>query len=232
MLNSLWGRFGMNTNKSKMKIITETTEWYKLLTDNSIEINSIHMSNDNKNKSFQIFYNDKEELHDGGNQKNLVLASFVTSYARLKLFRELVKINERVLYFDTDSIIYISKPNMYEPKLGDYLGEFTDELNGLSILIFLSLGAKNYAKLLSNGETDCVVKGFSLNFIASLKINFETMKNIVLKDNKKKIFVSQNKIVRNKKKWLLTTSNIEKLYGLVYDKRIIQNDLSTLPFGY
>ncbi|KAK9686004.1 hypothetical protein QE152_g37525 [Popillia japonica] len=38
------------------------------------------------------------------------------------------KLGERVLYYDTDSVIYISRPGEWEVPLGNFLGEMTDEL--------------------------------------------------------------------------------------------------------
>ena len=101
-------------------------------------------------------------MHDGCTQTNVPLASFVTCYARIKLFRVLESLGERILYYDTDSIIFISDSTLYakhlHPKLGDYLGDFTDELKGQYITEFVSAGDKNYAKLLSDGSSECVVK--------------------------------------------------------------------------
>jgi hypothetical protein len=57
--------------------------------------------------------------------------------------------------FILDSIIFLSKPGLYEPKLGNYLGDFTDEINksdGTDYIIkFVSGGAKNYAFITKNG---------------------------------------------------------------------------------
>ena len=41
---------------------------------------------------------------------NVIVAAFVTVLARLKLYGILEKLNERILYFDTDSIIIITNP--------------------------------------------------------------------------------------------------------------------------
>ena len=41
-----------------------------------------------------------------------------------------------------------------------------------------------------------------------------------------------NCVDRNKKTWDVTTNVINKLYGFVFDKRILFNDLTTVPFGY
>jgi hypothetical protein len=67
----------------------------------------------------QIFLSEREELHLGGKDSNVILGSFVTCYNRMRLFEELFKIDDRVLYFDIDSISLISKENHYEPELAD-----------------------------------------------------------------------------------------------------------------
>ena len=103
----------------------------------------------------------------------VVLACFVTAQARLKLYGEMKKLNERVLYVDTDSIIYKRNLSAYTPTLGDFLGEFTNEIDpseGDHIIEFVSAGPKNYSYRLDSGIVHSKVKGFSLNFAASKKI--------------------------------------------------------------
>ena len=52
---------------------------------------------------------------------------------------------ERVLYYNTDSVIYRWKPGQVDLPLGEFLGEFTDEVSGDPIVEFVSGGAKNYS---------------------------------------------------------------------------------------
>ena len=52
----------------------------------------------------------------------------------MHLYEELFKIDDRILYFDTDSIIFILKNNLYEPELADYLGKFTNEIKNDSYI--------------------------------------------------------------------------------------------------
>ena len=60
---------------------------------------------------------------------NIYIAAFTTSHARLRLYKELEKLGEQVLYHDTDSIVYVSRPGGYEvPE--NMLGEWEDELHG------------------------------------------------------------------------------------------------------
>ena len=75
----------------------------------------------------------------------MVIAAFTTAYARLKLYDVLDMLQERVLYCDTDSVIFVSKPGDSEQPLGHYLGELTDELNDDHIPTFVSGRPKNYA---------------------------------------------------------------------------------------
>jgi len=112
-----------------------------------------------------------------------VLASFVTSERRLKMYKELKKLGERVLYMDTDYIIFKSKPGQYEPLLDDNLRDWTNEIPdsfGGHITAFVSAGAKNYAYETPSGQTKCIVKGITLNYLASVKLNFQTIKDIFL----------------------------------------------------
>ena len=34
----------------------------------------------------------------------------------------------RILYFDTDSVIFVSRPGVIDPPTGDFLGDLTNEL--------------------------------------------------------------------------------------------------------
>ena len=148
--------------------------------------------------------------------------------------KEITKIGDRVLYVDTDSMVFESKKNEYEPKTGEYLGQLTNELHdGNYIEEFVSAGPKNYCYKLNNGKTNALVKGFQLNNTTAKKINFETIKEVVTEDQSKTIITEQLRFSRDKVNWTNSTSVINKRYGLVYDKRILFDDFKTLlPFGW
>ena len=74
---------------------------------------------------------------------NLFIAIFTTAHARLKLYSALETLQQRVLYYDTDSVIYKWRPGQVEIPLGVFLGEFTDEVEGDPIIECASGGAKN-----------------------------------------------------------------------------------------
>lgn len=117
----------------------------------------------------------------GDYQTNVFIAAFTTCWARLKLYSLLETLGERVLYFDTDSVIFVSRPGDEDPKTGSFLGELTNELKtpGDYITEFVSGGPKNYAYKTKLGEQVCKVKGFSFNYTNSKVINFSSILQLV-----------------------------------------------------
>ena len=74
---------------------------------------------------------------------NIFVACFTTSYARLKLYKALDMLQERVLYMDTDSVIYTQKPGQLSIPTGNYLGQYTNELDeGDHIVEFVAAAPK------------------------------------------------------------------------------------------
>lgn len=70
----------------------------------------------------------------------------------------LESIQTRVLYFDTDSVIYTSQPGEWTTPLGVYFGQLTNELEKDDYIItFVSEEPKNYSHQTKNGKTVCKV---------------------------------------------------------------------------
>ena len=78
-----------------------------------------------------------EDFIEQDTSTNIFIAAFTTAWARLKLYSEMEKLDRNVLYHDTDSIVYASD-GTNDPPLGNFLGEFTDELDGDTISVFVS----------------------------------------------------------------------------------------------
>ncbi|XP_070547621.1 uncharacterized protein [Ptychodera flava] len=173
MLNSMWGKFAQRNNFPQLQYIQEPAELFRLLTSEQHTINNLSFVNDNM---VAVQHSLRDEFVEGAVNTNVVIAAFTTAYARLKLYDLLEAIGERVLYFDTDSVIFVSKSDMYEPPLGDYLGDLTSELEppGNYITKFVSGGAKNYAFCLAQPDrkgnrTLCNVRGITLNYRQQFK---------------------------------------------------------------
>ncbi len=97
----------------------------------------------------------------------------------LKLYDVLDQLNKRVLYYDTDSVILVSKPGESEPPLGPYLGELTDELKEGHITTFILEGPKNYCYRTSSNKVETKVCGITLNCTAKQKVNFNVIRSLV-----------------------------------------------------
>lgn len=74
-------------------------------------------------------------------------------------------LGERVVYFDTDSVIFVSKSGDKEPEVGSFLGQLTSELDPDEYITeFVSGGPNNYAYRTTKGKKVCKIRGFSLNY--------------------------------------------------------------------
>jgi len=102
---------------------------------------------------------------------NEVIGAYVTAGARIHLYRFLDRLQERAIYCDTDSVIYVQPKD--EPSLvetGDKLGDMTSELRpSESIIEFVNGGPKNYAyKIVTEGKkeeekTVCKLQRFKIS---------------------------------------------------------------------
>jgi hypothetical protein len=118
--------------------------------------------------------------------------------------------------------------------LDDNLVKLTNEIKGDNYIEeFVSAGPKNYGYKFNNGQTSCKIKGFSVNFIASESLNFQSMLDLVLNHNfAETIAVEQNKFIRDKKDWTIRTETMLKQYRQDNDKRILFENFETLSFGF
>ena len=217
---------------------------YQMLTDYDKVIKDFHVLNEDM---VIMDYVNANEFEETNTKTNPVIAAFCTSYARLKLWNVMDRLGSRVLYHDTDSIIYTHGPGQYEPPTGTFLGDLTDELSckevgcdgcleGHWIADFVSCGPKNYAYKLNTGQVVCKVRGFSLNFAASQIINLDSMKHALTcwKSGEERDMMTTVKtmILRNKKSAHVFSRQMSKNYGVVYNKRVVDDNYVTTPYGY
>lgn len=195
--NSLWGKFGENTTRVKMhkyELVkdgevqeSEAREYNQLLNDifdgKQLFCQNFTYTDDD---DYQVTYMFVREVNDGYNQNlkdctNVMLCAFVTANARMVLWDALNFLGDRVLYCDTDSVIYLLSDNEEENiKSSSKLGEWKDECEGEYITDFVSIAPKSYAYKMSNGERVVKCKGVTLNYENSKVVTFETLKDLVV----------------------------------------------------
>ena len=149
----------------------------------------------------------------------------------------------QTVYFDTDSVIYTKKPAESSIPTGNYLGEFTNELDeGDHITEFVAAGPKNYAYKTTKENQCCKVRGFTFNARGQKILNFNSIKNLVLdeilneeEEEQPRTLTLHNphKITRCAASKTIKTVSQNKMYKLVFDKRVIDHDtFQSFPYGY
>lgn len=255
-LNSLWGKFGMRTNMTKTTVIKKRQQLLELLGTPTVEVKQIIPVNDDVLYAVWKYIDEEPET---SSIVNVVISSYVTCAARLELYKYLKLLKQRVKYFDTDSIIYSSTddPAEYEPPIGSFLGDLTNELSsygpGAYIESFLSGGAKFYAMRIRNtsGEVHevCKVKGIRLTYENSLKINFDSIRSLLRANSNDDSILNDNELetaenerersihlkfrsIRRTKDHNVVTKTETKVCKPVCVKRRFINDRYSVPYGY
>ena len=229
-LNSLWGKFGQKSNMSQTKYVKEVSEFYEILLDDKLDNIKFQFINDDM---VQMTYNFKDQFVDNSKNTNVYITCFTTSHARLMLYNKLDYLKEKVLYFDTDSIIY-ADDGTKNIETGDMLGDMTDEISGKGISSFVSTGPKSYSFKYGNDEQKSAIKGFTLNHENSNLLNHDSLSKIVRKEIREITIVNENKITRKNRE--IVNEYCEKVFKFGYDKRVIrqinEDHVDTLPYGY
>ena len=229
------GKFAQRLDLCKTERVTEPKELYAYLDSDQCVVKDAQLVND---ETVEIQYVPKEGFVEENDKVNIVIAAFTTAYARLKLYDLLDLLQERVLYYDTDSVVYVHEPGKPDPPLGDYLGELTDELKGDYITTFISGGPKNYGYVTNTGEAILKIRGITLTYDASKTLNINVMRDLVDSyvvdgDRHEKVTITiPYKITRDKKEKNIVTKRTKKDYRVVYNKRIVKDNYETVPYGY
>ena len=226
LLNSLWGKLAQNEDSTVVSFVDSLDELLALVNDQSVEVTSLDFISDN---IVRTTHRKTGSLVSLGN-RNVIIASFVTAYARLELFKVLHKLQENVLYYDTDSVIYVE--DILRGKCletGKYLGDLTDELSDVKssekwIEQFSSAGPKSYSyrtneyvKTLPDGSTKkqrdeiTHVKGFSLRGDAKKKTTFDSITSCV-RNKEQEIEITYRELTRCNMQTIAVENNTKKFH--------------------
>lgn len=240
MLNSMWGRFGQASNKLQVQEFVDPQAFWAFLDSNQPDIRWVSPLHEDR---VEVHYKMKEHCETDSPHPNIFVACFTTCWARLKLYDVMDQLGDRLLYSDTDSIVFVQRPDdVYQPPLGDFLGDFTNKLEepGDYIDEFCSGGPKNYGYWTHAGDVVCKVRGFSLNAEGKAQLNYEILRRNTLqeltdpRDQPRITPVTQSHAIhRNPKEYTLETRRKTKEYKLVYNKRLLDPEtFYTYSYGY
>ncbi|KAK6167068.1 hypothetical protein SNE40_021175 [Patella caerulea] len=169
---------------------------------------------------------------------NVPIGAFTAAYGRMKLYDYLDKLNDRVLYFDTDSIIFTETDDDVPVSLGNYLGDFTDEIEpSCRILEYCATAPKIYALKIENESTHEISytiksKGITLNHDISQRIDFQTFVTLV-HNHTHKVKVSYPKAFHRNKVFVVSMKERTKTLSFNYNKRVESKEsYDTVPYGF
>lgn len=177
-LNSLWGKYGQRDSFSQTLDTFNDDDFDKVILNDRNHIQSVLF---HSSTARTICYETTELFLGSPKKTNIAIAAFTTAYARLRLYEALEVLDRRVLYMDTDSVLFVESVGDPEALVcGAYLGDLTNELDdGDYITDFCSTGPKSYAYKTKDGKSCCKVKGFTLDIAGSAVINFDVLRDLV-----------------------------------------------------
>ena len=176
-LNNIWGKFAQTPDRTTKQFVTKPRDFFRLFSDDSFNVSDVQPINDD---CVNVSYKKAKEFQTASPNTSVVVASHVTTHARLELYSYLEQLGERALYCDTDSVIYKHAEGSYNPPLSEFVGGMTDELGGSHITEYVSNGPKNYAYRTADGKQVVKIKGFTLNYVASKQLTFDVIKEMAV----------------------------------------------------
>lgn len=237
-------------NYKQTTVLHAKNELYNWMMDPSIEINDIFFANEETAYLSYSHVDPKDNSLPQRESKTLSImtGAYCTSCARLLLYSELSKLGDRLLYCDTDSIVYIETddPNEYRPKLGPNIGDLVSEVPpNCEISEFICVGPKSYSIRYRHDDGSISEKSKLKGFVSTA----ETRSHLCFDNFKKMIFgcdsetdalggiddytiETKRKCINRKKYFNLVTAEQTKRFGFTFDKRLVCSDFTTVPFGY
>lgn len=192
MVNVGWGKHAQNMDLEHISIVGENfddeieeLEFMNTIDENlqgktSVGISTVGNSIMVKRKRGPN--SDKRTMY---NSVYLPAAIFVPAYGRLQLWEQMNLLGQRVLYHDTDSIIYEYIPGQYNIPEGEYWGQWEVDDKDKGIIEFVGLAPKSYGVRCmdqpdgTKGYEMIKFKGLSITRKHSKQINFDVMVNMI-----------------------------------------------------
>ena len=109
-LNAFWGKLGQLINRGQTKIVTDGVDFTRMLFEAAINVVDFHILDEN---IAQVEWKYTDEFAPENCMTNVFIAAFTTAQARLKLYNEIDKLGRNILYFDTDSVIFLEREGEY-----------------------------------------------------------------------------------------------------------------------
>ncbi len=90
---------------AKDEFVTETDTLSDILFDKENVVHSVRVMSEE-----MLYCTYSKTDNSNGAVMGHTIVAFTTAHCRLRLYEELERLQERCMYFDTDSVIYLTRP--------------------------------------------------------------------------------------------------------------------------
>jgi len=104
-LNSMWGKLTERSNRSQTLLISQPAELYRFLVTPGVEVQNVLFDSDDV--VWVSWQYSTDERVPSLRHTNEVIGAYVTAGARIHLYGFLDKLQEKAIYTNTDSVIFI-----------------------------------------------------------------------------------------------------------------------------
>lgn len=178
-LNCLWGKFCQRQNRDVFCDITNYQEYEYLASNPKLDGNKMTFRQAS-DSVWKLHYVKNMECVQPNNKYNIFIAAYVTAHARCILHRQMLSIGpERVLYCDTDSIIFLSDAGQGKFRTGIGLGKWTDEYPNKDIRILFAFAPKSYIIVEANDDMLWKSKGAWLTVENKAKLTLQRAQALI-----------------------------------------------------
>ena len=176
-LNCLWGKFCQRAPCQFDVELSSFIDYHALLNHKDFNRYSAVFRHINNGRWRCTMKGDRIN-HNPNNRYNIYIAAAVTAHARCYLHTQMIKIGpERILYCDTDSIVFLYGKNEEELS-GTGLGKWTDEYPGDHILEFSAIAPKCYC-IKSSTHESVKTKGIPMTVSNQRFLTMDSFKQLV-----------------------------------------------------
>jgi len=178
----LWGKYAQSSIDSANKNIYGYSQFSKIHFDPTINHSTLRYRHI-KGEAYQVTYEKTKEFYKHNRNYNIWIASAVTAHARCRLHRQMIKIGpERILYCDTDSIIFLYSRHAESTLASRGLGNWVDETIdfGSAIKKLFAFAPKSYCLVLENGSYRIKAKGCRMTLPNKEKANPDVLEKILI----------------------------------------------------
>lgn len=250
-LNSLWGKFAQKEGKFETMTVYGPAQFAYLWSHASIRRETFTFR-ETSTGVYKVRFEWKDSFVKHVPHGNILFAARVTEAARCVLHTRMFKIGpERILYCDTDSLIFFKDPQGPE-LLGVGLGHWTNEYPDKRIVRFAALAPKMYMLQFEDAEESVRAKGVQLSLRNKEKLKLAKIMKLLLPVvrgamEQSSVWVDNFSIFTNAQltafqyATMLTRENQKEVRVVISKRKVVVDPLfeeglscriCTLPWGY